>query len=228
MSHWGKLCWIHKYVQCVLCFFLSASNKLRSLCQSVALNLTLPQNIQSLLPEKSGCARLDIFARVNSGAKMRRKEAEAWKACGNLDRVVLENWKQAMAEVQELWLRTDFQSLYSVPEQVCSRSSLRTHWYEVPQSTKFQSYCCSLWCCRWWRPTWWPSIVTGSWLMRWVQRIWIILLAVCFDLDKDTGPELCVLCLKENAIVMMEFFISHIILSSTTCKGRNTFSLLSK
>lgn len=33
--------------------------------------------------------------------------------------------------------------------------------------------CVSL-CCRWLRPTWWPSIVTGSWLMRWVSRKWFM------------------------------------------------------
>lgn len=40
--------------------------------------------------------------------------------------------------------------------------------------SRLQLQHCVLSCCRWWRPTWWPSIVTGSWLMRWVSWKWFM------------------------------------------------------
>lgn len=63
----------------------------------------------------------------------------------------------------------------SSPKQVQNLFILSVNYNKCHISfSRLQLQRCVLSCCRWWRPTWWPSIVTGSWLMRWVAWKWFM------------------------------------------------------
>lgn len=88
-------------------FFSSASNKLRSMCQSATLSFTLPQNNQSFLPGKISLRKAEYICKGDFDSERRRQRdkkprPEKAAATCKLDRAVLENWKQTVAELQEL------------------------------------------------------------------------------------------------------------------------------
>lgn len=99
--------------------FLSAFNKLRSACQSATLGFTLPQNIWSLLPEKSGCARLNMLVRVTlSQLRVQENEKKKVQELANETGPGLDNRR---------W--QNYSNYDSSVSLFLNSSSSRTQWY---------------------------------------------------------------------------------------------------